>query len=261
MSKKLNGLRGWPLIALLAVAPLQAQQPEPSQTRPTAPQSRGGGKAIQLTNAEGAKARLWKPTLESVPLELTEGRLTLPRTGLDSYHALVVEQDWGSLVEALISYPYLRGRPSGHSPAELLTLEKTPLEIVPQPLPREHQEYLSDERYRFRVRYRGEPLANAPVKLTTGNGSEQALVTGPDGLLTLRLPEDFPNLIPGERDKRSARFTLATGQRRDAVRYRTQLVLEYTVNPHHWRSRNWGFAAIGLGLMLGGLLGRKVNAQ
>ena len=63
---------------------------------------RRGGQRLILSNADGATITLWKPDLSTLPLELEHGAITLPRTGMDNYHAIVAEKDWGKEKEAVI---------------------------------------------------------------------------------------------------------------------------------------------------------------
>lgn len=98
-------------------------------------QHRRGPKKFMLANAQEASILLWKPDLSTVPLTIEHGSITLPFTGVDNYHALVVRKDWGHLQETLIRYEYLQGKPSGHSTSELTRADKSNFEIVPDPVP------------------------------------------------------------------------------------------------------------------------------
>ncbi|MCM8921286.1 MAG: hypothetical protein LC540_14695, partial [Candidatus Thiodiazotropha sp.] len=55
-----------------------------------------GAKQITLENGEGATITLWKPDLSTQTLNLEHGGITIPKTGLDNYHAVVAEKDWGN---------------------------------------------------------------------------------------------------------------------------------------------------------------------
>ncbi|MEW7980541.1 MAG: hypothetical protein G8D28_08885 [gamma proteobacterium symbiont of Phacoides pectinatus] len=195
--------RGTPLALLLLCtltgvpswAPAQEARPGASQRPPA-----GGGhqmhqrgpKQFSLANAAGARATLWKPDLSRIPLAIENGTLTLKGTGVDNYHALVIEQNWGYLVESIISYHYMRGKPSGRSTTELTAARKTRLEIVPQPVPREHHRYESGERWGFQVRFDGRPMAAQALTLETAHGSTlTASVTIRDAS-TLPFPTTFP---------------------------------------------------------------------
>jgi len=257
------------LIAMLLLSPV-VQIPEVAAQTTAGPmdeslsaktagaqQHRRGPKRFLLKNGDGAKIDLWKPDLSTLPLTAEHGSLTLPRTGVDNYHALVVEKDWGYLKEALIRYQYMHGKPSGHSTRELTAAEKTTFEIVPEPVPREHQHYRSGQSWNFLLRYRGAPAAHVPVSLETSNGTELSSVSDRNGIVSLRIPDDFSLLEAGERDRRSAEFTVSAETEDAGVVYQTRLSAEYRVNPSRWQSLELGMYVTGVGLLAGGFLGRK----
>ena len=113
-----------------------------------------------LSIADDAQVVLWKPDLSTQPLEIQQGKVGLKGTGVDNYHAIVAERTEGKLTEVAIRYEYARGKPSGHSSTELTAADKSTLEIVPEPIPREHYRYHSDQTWDFIVRFQGLPLAN-----------------------------------------------------------------------------------------------------
>jgi hypothetical protein len=185
------------------------------------------------------------------------GGITLPKTGMDNYHAVVVEKDWGNGKETVIRYEYMFGRPSKQSPSKLTGAVKTDLEIVPAPIPREHFRYLSGQHWGFQVRLHGQPLANLPLILETEHGSRLETVTDKRGYATFRIPDDFPEMVPGERDERRAEFVVSAATEAGGTAYETMLTASYRVNPSHWQSSPMGWAVVGLGFIAGGLLGRQ----
>ena len=215
-----------------------------------------GPKQFVIANAGTARLRLWKPDLSVLPLVAEDGRITLPSTGMDNYHALVAEDDRGQLRQALIRYEYLRGKPSGHSPTALTAARKTDFEIVPDPIPREHNRYHSGEEWAFLLRFRDKPVAGLPVILETANGGSVKGVSDSHGRVELLIPDDFPNVREGERDRRSAELTLSAEYTEAGVAYQTLLTAEYRVNPSHWQSFELGVTVAGLGFLAGGVLGR-----
>ncbi|HKJ75575.1 MAG TPA: hypothetical protein VKA64_00045, partial [Gammaproteobacteria bacterium] len=186
------------------------------ETRPTSAEGRGGGRgeAFLLAGANGASARMWKPTLETVPLEVGKaGRVEPPRTGLNNYHLLVAEQRAEGALQTALRYLPRNGKPTGHSPSELLAADKAALEIVPRPLPREHRHYKTGERYRFRVRFRGAPVADTRVDLTTSHGSRISGRTDPEGYVDFRLPMDFREVREGRRANPPGELLLSVAHR------------------------------------------------
>ena len=261
----------WSCIALgLAAAALmpagtslaQSTDPAPGAERPSAAanQHQHHGrrtKQIMLAGAEGADIVIWKPDLEQIPLEAEMGVITIPKTGVDNYHAIVAEKDWGDTKETIIRYEYLRGKPSKRSPSELTSARKSAFEIIPDPLPREHQDYQSAEAWAFLLRFNGVPVADRTVVLETMNGSRLESVSDADGRVAFTLPDDFPDMIEGERDRRSADFQLSADHLADGITYQTTLSSKYEVNMSHWRSAPLGAAVIGIGFIAGLFLGRR----
>ncbi len=248
------------LVGLLAQAQESIAQTKPeshSQPNHASGQSHHRGpKKLVLINGEGASAALWKPDLTVLPLAIEHGGITLQPTGVDNYHAVIVERDWGQLSEVLIRYEYMRGKPSGHSTSELTAAEKTTFEIIPHPVPREHQHYRSDQLWSFILRFKGEPVPHIPVILETSNGTILYEKSDENGKFSLRIPDDFPGLREGARDRRSAEFSISAEIEDGGHRYQTLLSAEYRVNPHHWQSFGMGLAAVGGGFLIGGFIGR-----
>lgn len=217
---------------------------------------RRGPKSVVLSIADDASIELWKPDLSRQPLEMNDGKVTLPATGVDNYHAIVARKVQDTLTEVAIRYEYARGKPSGHSTTELTAADKATLEIVPDPVPREHNRYYSDQTWDFIVRYRGQPLAEQAVSLITSHGSRQEAVSAADGRVALQIPDDFPDLKEGERDRRQAEFVVSTKVTEEKHTYFTSLNAAYRVNPGHWQSLEMGLLVVGLGMLAGGAIGR-----
>jgi tetratricopeptide (TPR) repeat protein len=149
---------------------------------------------------------------------------------------------------------YLR---QGENAKALTAAEKASFEIVPDPVPREHQHYHSAQRWNFLLRFNGAPAASVPVRLLTSNGSELGSVSDANGRVSLMVPDDFSLLGPDVRDRRTAEFSLSAELERDGTNYQTQLSAEYRVDPGRWQSLGLGVFVTGIGLVAGGLLGRK----
>ncbi|MCU7935830.1 MAG: hypothetical protein KZQ99_13255 [Candidatus Thiodiazotropha sp. (ex Dulcina madagascariensis)] len=221
---------------------------------------RRGAKKIALENSEGASVTLWKPDLSTQPLTIGHGGVTIPNTGIDNYHAVVAEKDWGDHKEVVIRYEYLFGRPSKQSPSKLAGAEKADFEIAPDPIPREHYRYHSQQTWGFLLRLHGRPLPDLEVTLQTTQGSQRRAITDQNGRVEFQIPDDFPNLVEGERDKRQAQFTVSSEHRQGDVTYTTQLNADYRVNPTHWQSTRLGLLVVGIGFLAGGFLGRVNRA-
>jgi hypothetical protein len=220
-----------------------------------------GEKRIRLENADGATITLWKPDLSTQPLSLEHGEITVPKTGVDNYHVVVAEKDWGDHKEAVIRYEYRFGRPSKQSPSKMTAAQKTEFEIVPDPIPREHYRYHTRQQWGFLVRFKGGPVSDTEVTLTTTNGTRLTAKTDVDGGVSFEIPDDFPGVIEGERDKRLSQFTVASEFISEHKRYTTQLNADYRLNPSHWQSTQMGLLVVGIGFIAGGFLGRVKSSE
>ena len=234
-------------------APGKPASAPPSQTTSG---ERRGLKKLSLINAEGATVTLWKPDLSTQTLAQRQGDIAIPSTGLNNYHALVVERDWGYIKESVTRYEYLSGKPSKQSPSKLTEAVKSEFEIVPDPIPREHYRYYAGHRWGFILRLHGKPKAGVKLILKTENGTQLQAFSSQLGRVAFRLPEDFPDMAPGERDLRSAEFAISATTATAGTSYETMLTARYSVNPSHWRSTKMGVFVTGLGFIVGGLLGR-----
>jgi hypothetical protein len=211
-----------------------------------------------VLSAAADQARLWQPDLAKLDLKAEKGLYRVRPTGMDNYHALVAERRSDEhTLEAAIRFVYLRGRPSGNSPRLLTTAVKTPLDIVPAPLPREHRRYHANHDAVFVLRFKGQPLANAPVTLSTANGSHLQLVSDRSGAVRFTLPDDFPETQPGRENNRPAEFVLQGEVERDGRRYLTSLSAPYHVDPAHWQSFQLGVMVLGVGFVSGLVVNRR----
>jgi hypothetical protein len=229
------------------------------------------GTVPQLSDSNGVEVTLWKP--EAQRIELADKQPRLPRTAPGYYQALVAVREHDQGEDSAIHYlrlrspeePDLRGwfsfRPENRiSPAELTTARKARLEIVPAPLPREMRTYHEGMRATFQVRLDGQPLGGASVGLRTANGSILIEETDPRGRVTFILPMDFTEVLPGRNATPPAQMVLRTVYRSDEQRFATSLTMPYGPHPSNWQSAGWAFGLLLMGMIGGGLLGRRVVA-
>ncbi len=215
----------------------------------------GGGRpaaGLMLSGEDGASVELWGPDLQRQLVIADEaGRYAKPRTGFDNYHALVARRTGEGFEEAAIHYYYGHGKPSGHSPSELTAAEKSSLEIVPDPLPREHWRYQGNRTASFVVRLHGKPVADLSVGLYSAHGTTLFTNSDSAGRVAFPLPDDFAEVVPARSANRPAPFVLRTALDADGMRYETTLSAEYSPDPAHWQSRSGGIVAAGGGFVLG----------
>ncbi len=262
-----NNIVYLPLLALFACSAQAALvwQPEPPGKTPQVTEGsqaghggHGGGKTFVLIDGVSdnahVEAELWLPTRVRRPLSLdASGKVSVKKTGLDSYHMLFAKKRHGASEEVAMRYLALRGRPAKVSPSELVDAPKAMLDITPAPLTREHQRYQSMKPVNFLIRYNGEPLARQPVSLTTTNGSEIKTVSDMHGHVSIELPDDFHDVQAGRSNNRPADFTVSTELQVDSRRYHTTVSAPYYVSPSHWQSFTGGLLAMFAG-MIGGLV-------
>lgn len=213
-----------------------------------------------LQNGINAEAEIWLPTLEQQPLNVSKtGVVKVKGTGFDNYHLLYARRQLNGLDEMALRYQYLRGKPSGKSPALLVGHPKGVLDITPSPLTREHRRYQSGDTAKFTLSFKNEPLKLQPVILSTSNGTEIELQTDNKGQLTVSLPEDFSNIRKGRRKNRPAEFTLRSSLLENGTKYQTTLNSDYHVNPSHWQSQTGGGITIFFGFISGLIVLRHVR--
>lgn len=143
----------------------------------------------------------------------------------------------------------------GPAPTTLLLTAKHELELIPQPLPREHSGYRANETWRFLLRFNGSPLTNQPLTLETQNGSTLDFTSDAQGYAEVRFPDDFkPEAAEkpanGEHGHgpRRAGFVLTTAHHHGSIHYLTSFNASYGQDAYTGRN-----LALGLGLTLLGM--------
>ena len=186
-----------------------------------------------------------------------------PRIG--NYHWVIARQESADAVQ-VASTAWFFGNP-GDSPKTMLGEAKHELEIVPDPLPREHANYRESEKWRFLIRMNGVPLVQQPVTLETEFGSRSTFLTDPMGVATVLFPRDFKpadaaQAGQGGHGPRRAKFVLTTEKEAAGRRYLTAFNLTYGQDADRDRSLGWG-AAFGLFGMVAAtpLLRRRVTGS
>ncbi len=143
----------------------------------------------------------------------------------------------------------------GPAPTAMLHLPKSDLEIVPQPLPREHGRYRAGETWKFLVRFQGQPLKSADVHMETSGGTRQTFKTDTQGIVRVVFPDDLPHEShAGGHDhgrRTQNRFVLATSLNdTDGRRHLTAFNHVYGFAAGHGRSLFAGLGFLGLGGLL-----------
>lgn len=176
-----------------------------------------------------------------------------PKVG--NYHWVVMREETPELVK-IASTAWYFGNP-GPSPRSLLAETRHELEIIPDPLPREHGCYRESEKWRFLVRLNGAPLADQALILETELGTRTTFFTDQSGVATVLFPRDFRLQLAARRDgeaggghaRDSAKFVLSTEKQINERRYLTAFNLTYGPDTERGRSLAWG-----AGFCLAGML-------
>jgi len=227
----------------------------------------GGRKAkqFQINNLNSnASIELFylMPTLEKKDLDLENGLISLPRTGMENYHALVVNQTLEKSVSSSVRYIYSRGRPSKVSPTKITQLQKSELEIAPILLPKEHNNYEGSESYKFELRFKGNTLPQHTVTFTTNNGTKETFKSDEDGRFCVTMPNDFKDVKMKRRANRPAEFILSTVYENEGISYNSTLAMPYYVNPiDYWQTQMLAIALVFIGLILGIYMLRNINKK
>lgn len=193
------------------------------------------------------------------PVAPDGARIASATPKIGNYHWVIARAETPEAVHVASTAWYF-GNP-GDSPKALLTEAKHELEIVPDPLPREHGSYRESEKWRFLVRMNGQPLPNQPLVLETEFGSRSTFLTDANGIATVLFPRDFRPAAGGAaggHGPRRAKFVLATETTTEGRHYLTAFNYAYGQDGDRDKSLGWG-AAFGLIGMLAAtpLLRRK----
>ncbi len=184
-------------------------------------------------------------------MPVRDGRFGLQPTGVGNYHWLQAREETPEKVKLASTAHYFSN--PGPAPADMLVRSKAELEIVPTPLPREHNQYRAGEEWNFALRFRGQPLAGATLRLVSDAGTQTRFASDAAGRVSVRFPADIePRASQGPHGRGTAnRFVLAVEHIAEGRHYLTAFNGRYSENAFARRSLFWG----GGFLVLGGLLG------
>lgn len=184
-------------------------------------------------------------------LDLAGARLDKPETG--GFHWLSAREEQKDKVRVASTVQFFSER-GGQNPTSLFMQQKHELEIIPQPYPREHSRYRAKEDWNFLVRFNGRPLANQKVLLETANGTRSEQVSDAQGLVRVRIPDDFDKVeqkkSAGAHDhgRRGSDFVLATEHAEGGKIYLTAFNGSYGPDAFDQRSLSMGlwFTLLGM---------------
>ena len=147
---------------------------------------------VEVRNGAGG----FQNSAASVPV--ADGGFKLRAGEVGNYHWLQASAESPSgLVTASTAHYFAN---PGPAPTAMLQLPKAALEIVPRPLPREHWRYRAGETWSFLVRFEGQPLADAAVRLETSGGSQRVFRSDTKGIVRVTFPSDVAEVPRGGHD-------------------------------------------------------------
>jgi hypothetical protein len=188
-----------------------------------------------------------------LPLDMAGAKLDKPESG--GFHWLSAREEQADKVRVASTVYFFSDR-GAQNPTALFMQQKHELQIIPQPYPREHSRYRANEDWKFLVHFNGKPLASQKVFLETANGTKAELASDAQGVVTIRIPDDFKtearqNTAGGhEHGRRSSDFVLATEHADGGKSYLTAFNNSYGKDAFDQRS-----LAMGLGFTLLGMIG------
>lgn len=109
-----------------------------------------------LANLHAETVTVRAGTGESWNVPVTQGGFAVATRKAGNYHWLQARQETQQGIVSASTAHYFAN--PGPAPTAMLQSPKGELEIVPQPLPREHWRYRSGETWAFLVRFNGRPL-------------------------------------------------------------------------------------------------------
>jgi hypothetical protein len=243
------------LACCVGAAPAAAMHWQPAPKKAGMQQNRMAAKEFILTQSDGAALSMLHPDLMRTELALGKhGTVSVKPTGKYSYHALIALRQTDALTESAIRYVSLRGKPTDHSPSELMEFSKSELEIVPAPFAREHSRYQSNQQRTFKLLFRGQPLVDHAVSVETSFGTTFNARSDKKGMLYITIPDDFTTVKVGRRNNPAAEWRIEAVHSHNGHNYRTVFSAPYYVDPSHWKPLSWGLLTVAGGMLFTGVL-------
>lgn len=211
-------------------------------------------KNIAPNSIDAYSANLKAPDAHrQLPYDLVTAKLEKSSTGGFIWLSAREEQADKVIVASSVYYMSERG---SKNPTAMFMQQKNALEIIPQPFPREHSRYRSNEDWKFLVRFNGKPLPNQTVNMVTKNGSTLSLKSDAQGVVSAPIPDDFSAKQASKlaeahsHGRKSSEFVLAVEHHAAGKAYLTGFNSSYGPDAYDNRS-----LVAGLGFMFLGMLG------
>lgn len=205
---------------------------------------------LRLSGLDAAEITVYPPAGPARTLPLHGGKAELTVGAQGNYHWLLARAESPEEIRVASSVRYF-GNP-GPAPTAMLAQPKSELEIVPQPLPREHWQYRSGQEWDFLIRFQGQPLADATLHFMSKNGSHAAFRSDAAGRVRLAFPNDWPADAMAEDGHRRPMtpFVLMVEHEAAGRRYLSAFNHVYGPDPMQARSLAAGAGCLALGGVL-----------
>ena len=187
-----------------------------------------------------------------------------PAPGSGGYHWAAATGTDGNRVTVATTVVYFSN--PGPAPRPMLRAQKHELEIIPDPLPREHGHYRAAETWRFLLRFRGRPLAGQTVHLETEQGDSGTFTSDGDGFIDVAFPAKL-TMRPetgaaGHHPRRpQSGFVLAASHQEGGKAYLTTFHDHFTADPFFNKNRAAGMGFMAAGMILATPLVRRSAAK
>ncbi len=214
---------------------------------------RGGernGVLLRVVGLDATEMQVFSPDggQRGFPIGPEGARIQSAGPTIGNYHWVSAREERPEHV-AVASTAWYFSNP-GQSPTQLLSRLKSELEIVPSPLPREHGRYRESEKWKFQVRFLGEPLAGKSLRLETSRGSQLRFTTDANGIATVLFPRDFTDADDANGHGRaSADFVLAVEHTAEGRHYLSSFSHSYAPDADRGKSLGWGGAFLVAGML------------
>jgi len=207
-------------------------------------------------------------TEESWSIEVKDNAVKVKNRGgmKGGYHWIGTVSEQENLVRSVSSAFYFPN--PGPAPRDMLSLQKSALDISPVKLPREHQHFRAGENWDFLVRLNGNPVANIPVIFETENQTRKVLKTDRHGLVSIPFPYDFPEESEsesaeghgqghGHARRKKAGFVLTVEQDKGGKQFVSHFNFHYTTGAFYNKNLALGIGFAVFGMMTAAPLLRK----
>ncbi|MBF0446293.1 MAG: hypothetical protein HQL68_11965 [Magnetococcales bacterium] len=231
-----------------------------------------GNKTVSLINSQADTVTVFSAVStkkEASPpywnsTKTAKGFVITPKNSIGGYHWVMARHESAELVEVATSIVYF-SMPAP-PPTEMLNRVKNRLEIIPQPMPREHAHYRAGESWPFLIRFHGKPLAAQTVNFISEQGESLSFTSNTNGIAEITFPKEFKTQteakVEGKKMRHGhtrpkANFILTTTYLVDGKRYQTTFNNDYRPGPFFNKSLATGFGFMFLGVILATPLLRK----